>query len=111
MSTQKSNEVKNYICEKFSKFAESRSIKVLGTPSIHKVRIFSSKSSSQHMAVAAEKNNQKGWIINVADGKLEFFSRNLAHCNAIGDGKVTAGKRKAPKSQPVMVSGGVYFKM
>lgn len=95
----KKNEVRVHIVEKFTTFASERNIVLNGTPQFCNVKIFaSSKKTSQHMAVTATKqnpatkNNVEGYIVNVADKNLQFFTKKEANCCPLRDGQKIDGK-------------------
>jgi len=87
------NTVQNYIVEKFAKFANNRNILLLGTPTMCDIIIFATtKGKTQHMAAPAEKDGIPGFLINLGDKKLTFFSASEAICKPLKSGTIVKGK-------------------
>lgn len=113
----KQNEVQKHIEEKFQKFATSHGLSLIGNPGLCEVKIFTSDKKTQHTAVqaigyASDSHNKKrveGWIINVADKKLQFFANTEAHCLAVSSGKVTAGKKRKKAVMAAKDDAGISF--
>lgn len=94
------NTVQNYIVEKFEAFSNSRNITLLATPTMCRVIIpASTKGKTQHMAAPAEKNGIPGFLINLGDKKLTFFSATEALCKPLKDGSTVKGNARLHRSK------------
>ncbi len=85
---KKQNMVQEHINAKFNSFADKNIITMVGQPRFHKVKILASshKNETVHMAVKAVKDGVEGFIVNVADKMLKFFTTSQVICKPVKDG-------------------------
>lgn len=86
LNQDKENELLKHIIEKFKQFAQSRGIKLLEEPCVKKCRIFKNGRTTWNLAASAQKDNQKGYLINLGT-KFEFFGIHEARCGSVANGK------------------------
>lgn len=88
----KRNEISNvqaHIVKKFTKFANSRQISIVGTPTVCTVSFFGNRKKQQHMAVSAtDAKGNNGFLINRGGKKLVFLPASRANAVPLKNDRV-----------------------
>ena len=111
MERKETNNVQAHIVNKFEKFANSRQITIVGTPTVCTVSFFGNRKKQQHMAVhATDAKGNKGFVINRGGKKLVFLPASRANAVPLkNDRMVECGHVKGKRPKLIKNRNGISF--